>query len=115
MNVEAEPAVGTVSKDNITLAVASLRSRLSITLSVPAVRSSAVGPSNQKNSAGELAEIVKKCVGYEGQIRYNTNYPDGTPQKLLDVSTLSTLGWTANIDLRAGIDAAYKWFQSHAA
>jgi len=64
---------------------------------------------------GELAEIIKKCVGYEGQIRYNTNYPDGTPQKLLDVSTLSTLGWTANIDLHAGIEAAYEWFQSHAA
>jgi len=62
---------------------------------------------------GELAEIIKKCVGYKGPIRYNTNYPDGAPQKLLDVSTLSALGWTANIDLRAGIEATYEWYRDH--
>ena len=62
---------------------------------------------------GELAEIIKRIVGYEGAIRYDTNYPDGAPQKLLDVSALSALGWTANIDLQTGIETTYQWYRNH--
>ena len=49
-------------------------------------------------SIRELAEVVKTRVGYEGLIKYNSDYPDGTPRKLLDVGALSALGWTAAID-----------------
>ncbi len=62
-------------------------------------------------SIGELAEIVKTCVDYAGTIEYNTNYPDGTPRKLLNVAALSALGWTASIDLHAGIKATCDWYR----
>ena len=63
-------------------------------------------------SIGELAEIIKTCVGYEGAIKYNSDYPDGTPRKLLDVGALSALGWTAAIDLRTGINSTYEWYRA---
>jgi GDP-L-fucose synthase len=62
-------------------------------------------------SIGELAEIVKTSVGYEGAIKYNTDYPDGMPRKLLNGAALSALGWTATIDLHAGIQATYDWYR----
>ena len=65
-------------------------------------------------SIRELAEIVRECVGYEGEIKYNTDYPDGTPQKLLDVSALSALGWSAEIDLQTGLKATVKWYREQA-
>jgi GDP-L-fucose synthase len=49
-------------------------------------------------------------VGYSGDIRFDTSRPDGAPQKLLDVGRMTTLGWTARIELRAGIAAAYRDF-----
>ncbi len=63
-------------------------------------------------SIAELAEIIKGVVGYEGEIKYNRDYPDGTMQKLLDVSALSGLGWKARIGLKDGIAATYQWYQS---
>jgi GDP-L-fucose synthase len=63
---------------------------------------------------GELAEIIKECVAYEGETQYDPAYPDGTPQKLLNVSTLNNLGWTAKIELRDGIKSTYAWYQSQA-
>lgn len=61
----------------------------------------------------ELAEIVKQVVGYQRDISFDTGKPDGTPQKLLDVSRLNTLGWKAQIDLRTGIESTYRWFLEH--
>lgn len=58
----------------------------------------------------ELAELVKKTVGFKGDIRWNTKMPDGTPQKLLDVSRLSSLGWRAATSLQGGIAETYEWF-----
>jgi len=58
----------------------------------------------------ELAELIKDIVGYEGEIVYDTSKPDGTPQKLLDVSRLHGLGWDAKISLRDGIKQAYEWY-----
>ena len=60
----------------------------------------------------ELAELIKDIVGYGGKIVYDTTKPDGTPQKLLDVSTLHGLGWKARISLRDGITRAYEWYAS---
>ncbi len=58
----------------------------------------------------ELAELVADVVGYTGEIVQDASKPDGTPRKILDVSRLSDLGWTARIGLRDGIAQTYKWF-----
>ncbi|RPJ79767.1 MAG: GDP-L-fucose synthase [Alphaproteobacteria bacterium] len=60
----------------------------------------------------ELAELIQDIVGYGGKIVYDTTKPDGTPQKLLDVSRLNSLGWKARISLRDGILQSYEWYVS---
>jgi GDP-L-fucose synthase len=57
-----------------------------------------------------LAALVKKIVGYSGEIVYDPSNPDGTPRKLLDVSRLHSLGWKANISLEEGIARTYEWY-----
>lgn len=61
----------------------------------------------------ELAELVKEVVGYPGAIQFDTSKPDGTLQKLLEVSRLHALGWQARISLRAGIESTYQWYLAH--
>lgn len=56
----------------------------------------------------ELAETVMQVVGFEGRIVFDDSKPDGTPRKLLDVSRLAGLGWTAKTALRDGIRLAYE-------
>jgi GDP-L-fucose synthase len=63
-------------------------------------------------SIRELAELIGEIVGYGGEIVYDTTKPDGTPQKLLDVSRLRELGWEAKISIRDGIEQAYGWYVS---
>jgi GDP-L-fucose synthase len=58
----------------------------------------------------ELAEIIREIVEYPGEIRFDTSKPDGTPQKLLDISRLNALGWKARLSLREGIKSTYHWF-----
>lgn len=58
----------------------------------------------------ELAELVRKEVGYEGEIAWDTTKPDGTPRKWLDVSKLHALGWKHGIALQEGIRGTYSWF-----
>lgn len=58
----------------------------------------------------ELARIVKKVIGYEGEIVFDTTKPDGTPRKLLDVSKLCGLGWTYKTELEEGIALSYNDF-----
>ena len=58
----------------------------------------------------ELAEIIKKVVGYEGEIVHDTSKPDGTPRKLLDVTRLHNLGWKHKIELEEGIRRVYEWY-----
>jgi GDP-L-fucose synthase len=58
----------------------------------------------------ELAKLISKIVGYEGEIRWDTSKPDGTPRKLLDVSRLKKLGWNYKISLEDGIRSTYKWY-----
>lgn len=57
---------------------------------------------------GELAQMVKEIVGYEGEIKNDLSKPDGTPRKLMDVNKLHSLGWKAKIGLREGIKEVYK-------
>lgn len=59
-------------------------------------------------SINDLAELVKKVVGFEGEIRHDLSKPDGTPRKLMDVSKLHTLGWRAKIGLEEGIRGVYE-------
>ncbi|EFK96832.1 NAD-dependent epimerase/dehydratase [sediment metagenome] len=59
----------------------------------------------------ELAEIIQTVVGFEGVIKYDSTKPDGTPQKLLDVSKLSNLGWEAKFRLKEGITTVYQWYK----
>jgi GDP-L-fucose synthase len=60
----------------------------------------------------ELAEIVREIVGYQGEIVFDSTMPDGTPRKLLDVSRISSLGWSGKISLTEGIASTYRWFLS---
>lgn len=62
---------------------------------------------------GELAEMVRQVVGFAGELRFDTDKPDGTPRKLLDVSRLSALGWRARVGLREGLESTYRWFLEH--
>jgi GDP-L-fucose synthase len=61
----------------------------------------------------ELAEMVREVVGFSGRIVYDTSKPDGTPVKRLDVSRLAALGWVADIKLREGLEATYRWYVQH--
>jgi GDP-L-fucose synthase len=63
----------------------------------------------------DLAQRVAGVTGFRGQIVFNPAYPDGTPRKLLDVSRLRSLGWSARIALAAGLQDTYDWFRQHAA
>lgn len=61
----------------------------------------------------ELAETIKDVVGYDGEITFDSDKPDGAPRKLMDVSLLKRLGWQAGIELKAGLSDAYTWFLQH--
>ena len=82
-------------------------------------------PSKEENESGRIffnigtggditikgvAEIIKKIVWFEGEIVWDTNKPNGTPRKLLDVSRINALGWKYEVELEDGIKRAYKWF-----
>lgn len=60
----------------------------------------------------EIAALVAQTVGFEGETHWDTTRPDGTPQKLLDVSRLADLGWTSRIGLRDGLAATVDWFRA---
>ena len=59
-----------------------------------------------------LAQLIKEIVGYEGNIVNDTTKPDGTPRKLMDVSKMKALGWSAQIDLENGIRSVYEAYKS---
>ena len=59
----------------------------------------------------ELCEVMKKVVGFEGELKFDTTKPDGTPRKLIDVSKITELGWHHKIGLNDGLKHTYEWFQ----
>jgi len=61
-------------------------------------------------SIKELAETIKKTIGFKGNLAFNTNKPDGTMRKLTDVSKLNKLGWKHSIELNEGIQKIYEWY-----
>jgi len=58
----------------------------------------------------DVAELVKRVVGFEGEIRHDTGKPDGTPKKLLDVRRINDLGWKASTPLQKGVELTYAWY-----
>jgi len=61
-------------------------------------------------SIKELAEVIKRIIGYEGELSFNTDKPDGTMRKLTDVSKLNNLGWKHSVGLEEGIKKLYNWY-----
>ena len=61
----------------------------------------------------EIAETIAGVVGFSGETEWDTTKPDGTPQKLLDVSKLAEAGWTAKISLQEGLDRTVGWYREH--
>jgi GDP-L-fucose synthase len=58
----------------------------------------------------ELAETLVRVIGFEGELEFDSSKPDGTPLKLMDVSTINKLGWQAQTDLEQGLKSTYAWF-----
>jgi nucleoside-diphosphate-sugar epimerase len=65
-------------------------------------------------SIRELARLIANVTGFKGEVSFDASKPDGTMRKLLDVSLLDRLGWSARIDLEDGIRQTYDWFLSNA-
>jgi len=61
----------------------------------------------------ELAETVKRVVGFKGDLLFDPTKPDGTPRKLQDVTRMKVLGWQAKTDLDDGIRSTYEWYMKH--
>ncbi len=61
----------------------------------------------------ELAQTVKKVVGFKAELVFNADKPEGTPRKLLDVSRINKMGWQASIGLEEGLENAYQWYLEH--
>lgn len=61
----------------------------------------------------ELAELIMRVVGFQGQLAFDISRPDGAPRKLLSVERMAALGWRHRISLRAGIEAVYSDFQKN--
>ena len=57
-----------------------------------------------------LAQLIRRVVGFDGELQFDSSKPDGTPRKLLDVARIHSLGWQAGIPLEAGIASTYEWF-----
>ncbi|NED66930.1 GDP-L-fucose synthase, partial [Streptomyces sp. SID10244] len=62
-----------------------------------------------------VAEIVAAATGFRGTTAWDTSKPDGTPRKVLDVTTLQDLGWMPEVELSAGVAATVEWYRSNLA
>lgn len=64
-------------------------------------------------SIKEVATLIKQMVGFEGKLSFNTNKPDGTMRKLLDVSKLNSLGWKHKVEIQEGLSRMYTWYTGY--
>ena len=69
--------------------------------------------SGEEISIKELAENVKKVVGFEGELNFDKSKPEGTPRKKLDISKIKSFGWSPTINLEDGLFRTYKWFKEY--
>ncbi len=60
----------------------------------------------------EMAETIKQVIGFEGKLIFDSNKPDGSPRKLIDVTRLSNMGWEHTTDLEQGLSKTYEWYLS---
>ncbi len=81
---------------------------------VPARNSQVNIGCGQDVSIAELARLIASVCGFSGEIVFDTSKPDGTPRKLLDVSRIESMGWTARIPLAEGVAQTYQWMREHA-
>jgi len=63
-----------------------------------------------ETSIENIAELIRKVVGYEGQLRFDPTKPDGMPLKALDSSELVAMGWQPKVSLQRGLEETYRWF-----
>jgi GDP-L-fucose synthase len=61
----------------------------------------------------ELAALIARVVGFDGDLEWDATMPDGTPRKLLDVSRINQLGWRAEIGLEDGVRSTFEWYRRH--
>jgi len=61
-------------------------------------------------SIKHIAELIRKVVGYNGQLRFDPTKPDGMPLKALDSSELMAMGWRPKVSLQRGLEETYRWF-----
>lgn len=69
--------------------------------------------SGKEITIGQLAELVKKTIGYEGEIRWDSAKPDGTLRKLTDVSKLHSLGWRHKVEIEDGVRRLVDWYKNN--
>jgi GDP-L-fucose synthase len=62
-------------------------------------------------SISDFASLISEIVGFEGLVTYQTDKPDGTPKKVLDVTRACEYGWSSKISLREGLETTYAWFK----
>ena len=67
----------------------------------------------QDQTIMELAETIQEVVGFKGYLNFDSSYPNGTPQKILDISKIKLLGWKPNIPLKEGLKQVYQWYGGH--
>jgi len=63
-------------------------------------------------SISKLAKTLKKVIGFNGEIEFDSSKPDGSPRKLMDSSRLKNLGWNPKIDLKLGLELTYQSFKN---
>jgi GDP-L-fucose synthase len=66
--------------------------------------------SNEEISIKELVFSMMEIVGFEGEVYFNTDYPDGNPRKLLDSSKILSLGWKPKVRIKEGLELTYDWY-----
>ena len=66
--------------------------------------------SNQEISIKELVNSLIEVIKYKGEVKFNDNYPDGNPRKLLDSSKISDYGWEPEIQIQEGLKLTYQWY-----
>ena len=71
--------------------------------------------SGEEISIADLARLVTRIVGFDGELAFDASRPDGTPRKLMDTSAMKALEWSPSISLEDGIADAYRWFLAHKA
>ena len=63
-----------------------------------------------KRSILNLSKKIQEIIGFEGDLIFDTNKPDGNPRKFLDSTVINNLGWKSEVNLDTGLELTYKWF-----